>query len=306
MADLDLTGTVRGGDAGTLRRWDRYVALGDSFTEGMCDPDPTDPPLDGAPGTGSYRGWADRLAERLGPDVAYANLAIRGRLLGQVLDEQVPPVLELLEALRGAAGGAATAAGSRTLVSLVAGGNDCLRPGADVDRMARELEDAVRSLRASGADVLLATAFDPAGAPVVGLTRGRSATWTAMVWSVARRCGASVLDVWGLEALHDARMWSPDRVHLAPEGHRRVAELAAATLGLAAPPEGEDAAPGPAALPEWAVPLPPAEARARVQRLREDARWAGEHLGPWLVRRLRRRSSGDGRTVKRPLVPPGA
>ena len=47
----------------------RYVAIGDSTTEGLEDPYP-----DGS----GYRGWADRLAERMAqasPGLLYANLA---------------------------------------------------------------------------------------------------------------------------------------------------------------------------------------------------------------------------------------
>ena len=90
--------------------WRRYIALGDSFTEGLSDPDPGRP--------GEFRGWADRLAEHLAAatdgDVEYANLAIRGLLLQQVLEDQVPVALEA----------------EPDLVSLIAGGNDLLRPGA--------------------------------------------------------------------------------------------------------------------------------------------------------------------------------
>src|SRR5690554_5488949 len=88
--------------------WTRYVALGDSFTEGIGDPEPGSP--------GGHRGWADRVAEVLSAktdDFAYANLAVRGRLLQQILDEQVEPALALRP----------------DLVSISAGGNDIIRPG---------------------------------------------------------------------------------------------------------------------------------------------------------------------------------
>src|SRR5690348_4916330 len=58
----------------------RFVALGDSTTEGLMDLNPD----------GTYRGWADRLAERLAqdePDLLYANLAVRGKLARQVREE---------------------------------------------------------------------------------------------------------------------------------------------------------------------------------------------------------------------------
>jgi lysophospholipase L1-like esterase len=128
--------------------WRRYVALGDSFTEGLSDPDPARP--------GEYRGWADRLAEHLAAaspdaDVEYANLAIRGRLVAQVLDGQLPVAL----------------AAQPDLVSLVAGGNDLLRPGGDPDALAARIEEAVVRLRAAGADVLLATGVDVRQTPII-------------------------------------------------------------------------------------------------------------------------------------------
>lgn len=51
----------------------RYVAIGDSQTEGVGDGDDRV----------GLRGWADRLAERLAaanPGLEYANLAVRGRM----------------------------------------------------------------------------------------------------------------------------------------------------------------------------------------------------------------------------------
>jgi lysophospholipase L1-like esterase len=139
--------------------WRRYVALGDSFTEGLSDPDPQRP--------GAYRGWADRLAGHLAAaaegDVEYANLAVRGRLVGQVLDEQLPVALDARP----------------DLVSLVAGGNDLLRPGGDPDTLADALDRAVARLRSAGADVLLATGVDPRNMPIIRRIRGRVAVFNA-------------------------------------------------------------------------------------------------------------------------------
>lgn len=265
--------------------WRRYVALGDSFTEGLCDvPEGDD---DGA----APRGWADRLAELLdagqrdagAPPLEYANLAVRGRLQRQILGEQLPAALAL----------------EPDLVSLSAGGNDLLRPTADVAGIAARTERAVRALRAAGADVLLVTGVDPRAAPLLRLTRARVADHNQHLWAIAQRHGALVVDLWGLEPLQDWRMWAADRIHLSREGHRRVAQLAAATL-LGAGGAGGDDAP-----PEWATPLEPAP-RARARAAREDAAWAAGHVAPWVHRRLTGRSSGDGRVAKRPLPTPVA
>jgi lysophospholipase L1-like esterase len=256
----------------------RYVAIGDSFTEGMADPDPTH--------ANRYVGWADRLAAHLAPMAGddsggraafgYANLAIRGRLLADIAGPQVDRALAL----------------APDLVSIVGGGNDILRPRADIDALAARLEDAVARLRASGADVLLSTPSDPRDAPLIKASRGRAATYTAHIWSIARRHDAHVIDLWGMAALRDWRLWAPDRIHLTPEGHRRVALNAFTALGFTAPDAG------------WAIPLPPAPAISRSEWARANARWAREYVAPWVQRRLRGQSSGDTITAKRPTVAP--
>ena len=138
-------------------------------------------------------------------DFGYANLAVRGRKLDDVVGRQLDDALRL----------------DPDLVSVVGGGNDILRPRADVDALAARLERAVATLRATGADVLMVTPVDPKGAPVIRHTRGRVATYTAHIHSIARRHGAYVVDQWGMTALQDWRMWAEDRLHLTGEGHRR-------------------------------------------------------------------------------------
>ncbi len=263
--------------------WTRYVALGDSFTEGMSDEDPQRPD--------HYIGWADRLAgdlarrvDPVGPPLAYANLAVRGRLLADIVGPQLDAALDL----------------GPDLVSLIGGGNDCLRPGADTERLAADLEQAVIRLRQSGADVLLGVPVDPRDSPFVRRTRGTVAAFAMHTWSIARRHGCHVLDLWGFAPLRDWRMWAPDRIHLTSEAHARVALLALDALGI--DPEGAADAGA-----EWRVPLPLGPAPSRADRMRSDADWFVAYAVPWVKRRLRGQSSGDGRTAKRPLLgpPPG-
>jgi lysophospholipase L1-like esterase len=251
--------------------WRRYIALGDSFTEGLSDPDPRRP--------GEFRGWADRLAEHLAAavpeaDVEYANLAIRGRLMRQVVDEQVEVAL----------------GADPDLVSLVAGGNDLMRPGADPDELAATLEAAVVRIRDSGADVLLATGVDTRQTPILRRVRGKIAVFNADVWSIAARNGCFVLDQWGAAWVQDWRMWDTDRIHLTDEGHRRMALAAAAALGLPSA-DGDD----------WRTPLPAQAPRPLRVAIGEEAAWVRGFVAPWIGRRLRGRSSGDGRAPKRPV-----
>ena len=266
-------------DRATPVPWTRYVAIGDSFTEGLWDsPDGLHDP------TAPQRGWADQLAAHLSTlrvaageaPLEYANLAIRGRLLRPILAEQVPVALEL----------------KPDLVSIAGGGNDILRPSVDVDRLARNLEAVVQRLRAAGIDVLLATGYDTAGSPLVRATRGRIAVYNNHIWSMARRHGAHVVDVWGVRSLGDWRMWSEDRIHLTPDGHTRVAQ--AALVGLGLQPDDEN----------WDDPLTPLPPAPRIERWRGDAAWLKDHVYPWATRRLHGRSSGDTRVAKRPTPEP--
>lgn len=263
------------GEAGSVRprprAWSRYVAIGDSFTEGMSDPDPQTPD--------AYIGWADRLAALLSAhadDFGYANLAVRGRKLADVAGPQLDAALAL----------------EPDLVSIVGGGNDILRPKADIDALAAQLDAAVAAIRATGADVLMATPTDPAGAPIIGRTRGRVGVYIAHIWSIAQRHGCYVLNQWSCDFLKDWRMWAEDRIHMTPEGHRRIALTAYVALGHEA---GEA---------DWRAPLPPQVRPGRVEMMRGHAQWAVEYAGPWVQRRLQGRSSGDSISAKRPALAP--
>ncbi|MFC8272832.1 SGNH/GDSL hydrolase family protein [Streptomyces sp. NPDC057271] len=243
------------------------VAVGDSFTEGMSDRLPD----------GTYRGWADLLAARLAartPDFRYANLAVRGKLIGQIVEEQVDRA----------------AAMKADVVTLVGGLNDTLRPKVDMGRVRGLLTEAVEKLAPSCGQLVLMRSPGRNG-PVMERFRPRMEELFGYVDELAARHGALVVDLYGAPALGDPRMWDVDRLHLTDEGHRRVAEAVWQALGLAA----ED---------DWRTPLPPALPPGWVTRRLGDARFARQHLGPWIGRRLTGRSSGDGRPAKRPELLP--
>lgn len=181
-----------------------YVAVGDSFTEGVGDPGPD----------GAFVGWADRLAVLLADrrpegDFTYTNLAVRGRLLDQIVAEQVPRVVGL----------------APDLVSFAAGGNDIIRPGTDPDEVAERFELAVAALTAAAGTVLVTTGFDTRGVPVLKHLRGKIATYNGHVRAIADRYGCPVLDLWSLRSVQDRRAWDADRLHLSPEGHTREKEI---------------------------------------------------------------------------------
>src|ERR1700712_4636375 len=180
----------------------RYVALGDSFTEGVGDPDPARP--------NGLRGWADRVAEVLAeevPDLGYANLAIRGRKLRQVIEEQVEPALAL----------------GPDLVSIHAGGNDVLRPRVDLDGLAAAYDEAVGRLTGGGAHVVMFTIFDPGGSGLYAAMRGRMAIFNEHAREISERHWASLVDMWRMTPRNaDSAMTAlmdGDRMHLNPVGH---------------------------------------------------------------------------------------
>ncbi|MDA5285397.1 SGNH/GDSL hydrolase family protein [Streptomyces sp. Isolate_45] len=248
----------------------RYVALGDSQTEGVGDGDDTV----------GLRGFADRLAEHLAaanPGLLYANLAIRGRLAGQVVAEQV----ERAVALR------------PDVATVVAGVNDLLRPGFDAARVAGRLEEAFAALSAAGAQVATAT-FPDIGriAPAARPLRPRVLALNAHIREAAARHGVVVAETGLSDVAADPRLWAVDRLHAGPLGHARIAAALAEALGV---PGSDDS---------WSHPLPPRPTPSALRTVSTEVAWVAGFLGPWLGRRLRGRSSGDGRTAKRPELLP--
>ena len=251
--------------------------MGDSFTEGMSDEPRPD---------GRHLGWSDRVAEGLAADtsgvapapVTYANLAIRGKLLDQVVAEQMGPAIAL----------------GPDIVTFHAGANDVLRPGTDIADLYARYDAAVEQLTATGARVVLFTSLARAGGS------GRFAdrleqqfhAFNRHVRIAAADHGATLIDLESIHALTDRRFWATDRLHLNELGHARVAAAVLNALGINDPA----VLGGPVGW--WAEPLPPPEPRSRREDLAADAEWVRVHLIPWVGRRIRRVSSGDGLTPK--------
>jgi lysophospholipase L1-like esterase len=244
-----------------------FVALGDSFTEGLNDARPD----------GGFLGWADRTAAALAaqvPGFRYANLAVRGKLVHDVLDQQIGPAIAM----------------SPDLVSVAAGGNDILRR-ADVDKLAAMFDSGVAELRAAGCRVMIFTGFDPRAFPVIRMLRGQIAAYNMHLRAIADERGCDLVDLWSMRVLCDPRAWSEDRLHLTPDSHRRVAMRVCEVLGVRM--QGD-----------WRAPFPAAIRQPWLAARRADARWAREYMLPWVNRRLRHTSSGDDVLPKRPELLP--
>lgn len=249
-------------------RFERYVAIGDSTTEGLDDPD----------GRGGYRGWANRFAEHLtrahGP-LQYANLAIRGREAWQIRAEQLAPALAMRP----------------DVVTVVAGVNDLLRPGFDAEVVGGHVHAMLSAFADAGAVVLTFTMPDLTRVmPLARVLRERLTELNARLRDSARRTGARLVDVAATDVGSDPRLWSEDRLHANALGHERIARGLAARVGL----PGFDES--------WAAPLEALPSATLLDRARAEWRWGREYLLPWVARHALGRSSGDGRVAKRPQL----
>ena len=292
----------------------RLVCIGDSFTEGMCDDLRSD---------GQYLGWADRVAQALahagaakGETVEYANIAVRGKLLDAVVAQQLP----------------VAAAMKPTIATFHAGPNDVLRPRTDLADLFTRYRRAVSQVGATAEQVVLFTSIGRAGGTgrVAQGVADRFARFNDNVRAVAADEGATVIDLERVAVLSDRRLWHTDRLHLNAAGHLRVAAAVLGQLGVLMDPHGEvvlGAPPVPqpgeatafvsepqpvgsvrthAGRPHtgsadrdwWQAPLPPSQPVGRPTAVAADLAWIYSFLVPWLGRRLRGTSSGDGREPK--------
>lgn len=206
------------------------------------------------------------------PTLAYANLAVRGRTAARIRAEQLGPALEL----------------EPDLVTVMAGMNDLVRSGFDTASVIADIEEMFARLTASGAQVATVT-FPDLGkvSPLARRVLPRILDLNSRLRATAERHGVVVLDVLAHPVTTDPRLCADDRLHASPLGHVRIASGMAHTLGL----PGHD---------DWAEPLPPQPPVPALRAVGAEVRWAVDFLGPWLWQRLRRRSSGDGCSAKRP------
>jgi lysophospholipase L1-like esterase len=253
-----------------LRVWpthfERYVALGDSSTEGIDDPD----------GSGGYRGWSQRLAERINATqgrLHYANLAVRGLTTAQVRERQLSIALAMCP----------------DLATVFCGTNDVTGASFDADRVAADIEHMQGALVAGGATVLSFTLPDLTPLiPLARLIAPRIAALNRGLAQASRNTGSILIDFAAYPVATDRRLWSEDRIHANSEGHARIAEALAQALHL------------PGSTGAWKQPLPAGGVQTRGEWGAAELRWYSRHLLPWVWQGMRRRSAADGRPPKRP------
>ncbi|MFJ4287334.1 SGNH/GDSL hydrolase family protein [Paenarthrobacter nicotinovorans] len=244
------------GDGNNVRR--RYVAIGDSFTEGVGDPSKILP--------NGVRGWADRVAEKLAkaqPGWEYANLAVRSKRLRHIIDEQLQPALDM----------------EPTLITVYAGGNDILDFGTDMEALLDDYELLVARLCETGATVVLFTGFDVKVSAVLEPFKRRNTLYNERVRGIASKYGAVLVDYWCFDAYKDSRMWAPDRLHMSKAGHKYLAAQVLDHLNV----------PHKISPKEWE---PPSRLTLREWE-RRQRRWVNDWVVPLFGRKLRGITLGD-------------
>ncbi len=253
-------------------RFTRYVALGDSSTEGIDDP---------CESGGGYRGWSQRLAERIhavqNGNLHYANLAVRGLTTAQVRAGQLDAALAMRP----------------DLATVFCGTNDVTGRRFDADAVAADIEHMQRTLVAGGATVLSFTLPDLTPLmPLARLIAPRIAALNRALAEASRHTGSILVDFAAQPVATDRRLWSDDRIHANSAGHARIAEALAHALNL---PDSNEA---------WRAPFPTALSPSALQWCAAEARWMRRHLMPWLWQGIAGKSSADGRPPKRPRLAP--
>jgi lysophospholipase L1-like esterase len=250
--------------------YSRYVAIGDSQTEGLWDGDDS----------AGLAGFADRLAQRideLSPGLMYANLAVRSRRIRDVLDDQLPTALAMRP----------------DLVTVCVGMNDVTRPGRMFATAMADLDELYAQLAASGATVVTTTFPDIARIlPVSRLLNARLGAINHRITSAAGRYGFALVDLHSAESMTHPDTWSTDQVHGSPRGHALFADAAAEALNL------------PGSNHDWARVTGRIDRQGLLARGYSQVLWAQNMLMPWLWRYARGRNAGDGRGPKRPELTP--
>ena len=254
----------------TAEYYRRYVAVGDSQTEGLWDGDDAS----------GVAGFADRLASRLeelNPGVLYANLAVRGRRIRDVLDDQLPKAVAM----------------KPDLITSCIGMNDVTRPGRTFARALEDIDLLHDRLAESGATIVTTTFPDLEKILPVGRFLGvRVLEINGVIRAAAQRHGFRLVDLYDAPSLADPDVWSADRVHGSPAGHAVFAAAAAEALKL------------PGSSHDWAMPTGELVRPGFRSRMYSQALWTQNLLMPWIWRHLRGLSSGNGRDPKRPRLEP--
>lgn len=224
-------------------------------------------------------GWTDRLAHLLATDAVergdefeYANIAIRGCKLEDIMEDQIEHAVVLRP----------------DLVTILAGSNNFFCGASEGAALESIFRAGLIRLKIAGIHVVVANTINPCHLRFFGPLRTSAKRMSNMIERVATSIGFPVIDVYGMTELEHLEFWYRDMVHFSEIGHAQIANAAAQLLGTVArysPHEYE---------PSFAADRP----------LGETVAWFLRDVVPFIDRRIRRTTSGVGIVPKLPALAP--
>lgn len=189
-----------------------FVALGDSFTEGIGDP------VEGIE-LRSAHDWTALWMQAANPEMQYTNLAVSGLKVAEVRSQQMQRALNL----------------NPDFISIVAGANDALKGPFSAEAIRAELNLMFGAFHSSGAQLFLSSLPNatlrlalPDG--IKQRLKANLETTNAIIRELAGQYGAICLDFWDSPLEHDASLWSQDGIHPNAKGYLEIARWAAPQL----------------------------------------------------------------------------
>ncbi|OMH30137.1 lipase [Bacillus cereus] len=194
---------------GGIHMWKRFVAIGDSFTEGIGDE------VEGI----ALKSWVDHFVQLCEKDIEYANFAKRGLVTEEIRLQQLEKALTF----------------NPDLVSLIAGANDVLKGRWNHDVYKNDMEFMIDTLSKAGADIIIANLPDftvrlPFASEKKQEIKEQLLEANEVIHSLSREYKLHHVDFWNHHLVNDNTLWSKDLIHPNSKGYVKVAELIFSSL----------------------------------------------------------------------------
>ncbi|MFB5249265.1 SGNH/GDSL hydrolase family protein [Bacillus mycoides] len=194
---------------GGLYMWKRFVAIGDSFTEGIGDE------VEGI----ALKSWVDHFVQLCVDDLKYANFAKRGLVTKEIRSQQLEKALTF----------------NPDLVSLIAGANDVLKGRWNHHTYKNDMEFMIDTLSKTDADIIIANLPDftvrlPFSSEKKQVLKEQLLEANEVILSLSREYELHHVDFWNHHLVNDNTLWSTDLIHPNSKGYVKVAELIFSSL----------------------------------------------------------------------------
>lgn len=194
---------------GGIHMWKRFVAIGDSFTEGIGDE------VEGI----ALKSWVDHFVQLCVNDIEYANFAKRGLVTKEIRSQQLEKALTF----------------NPDLVSLIAGANDVLKGRWNHYAYKEDMKCMIDTLSKTGADIMIANLPDftvrlPFSTEKKQVLKEQLLEANEVILSLSREHQLHHIDFWNHQLVNDNTLWSKDFIHPNSKGYVKVAELIFSSL----------------------------------------------------------------------------